>query len=213
MRRGSNQRMKSISACLINFCVTLYNLAKYIYLLFTPTRGCAHKVLPQVVVQGMKKGCLKEKFKVLNRALSHTTSHLAYQYITSFRELFFFFIARCVWLIRNKCNLFPLDPQIYLLGNFTIISAHLRNFHKRFLEIALCIARKCTAASWKFDSHLPIARQLLEMNSCIPLEFVSEWAREGFWSNVLVSVCVSSVCLVKQEIWKETNVVWSMLRL
>lgn len=68
---------------------------------------------------------------------------------------------------------FPLDSQISWLGNFTAISAHLRNSHNRFLAKALCIAGKCIAASWKSDSHLPIARWFLEMNSCIPLEKIT----------------------------------------
>ena len=53
---------------------------------------------------------------------------------------------------------FSVDSQICLLGNLTTISANLRNFQKKFLEIASCIARRCIAMTWKSDSHLLIAR-------------------------------------------------------
>lgn len=81
---------------------------------------------------------------------------------------------------------FPLDPQICLLGNFTTSNAHLRNLQKKFLTVALCIARKCIAIPWKSDSHLPIARWLYEMKTCIPLESITYALRNEY--NILLKI-------------------------
>ena len=53
---------------------------------------------------------------------------------------------------------FPLDPELCLLGNFTSISANLRRHKIKFVEVALGVARKCIAITWKSDSPVAIAR-------------------------------------------------------
>ena len=68
---------------------------------------------------------------------------------------------------------FPLDPELCLLGNFTEISAGLRRHKIKFIEVALGMARKCIAITWKSDSAPPIARWFSEMNSCVHLEKIT----------------------------------------
>lgn len=63
-----------------------------------------------------------------------------------------------------------LDPQTCLLGDTTNIHARLRKAHKKFLLLALCVARKCIAITWKSVSELSIGRWDSEMNSCVPPE-------------------------------------------
>jgi len=62
------------------------------------------------------------------------------------------------------------DPELCLLGNLTSIRHSLTNAQLKFIEVALCVAKKCIAVSWKSDSPLLIDRWSVEMNSCIPLE-------------------------------------------
>ena len=45
--------------------------------------------------------------------------------------------------------------------------------------MALGVARKCIAITWKSDSPVPIARWFSEMNSCVPLEKVTHLMRNG----------------------------------
>ena len=67
---------------------------------------------------------------------------------------------------------FPLDPEVCLLGNFT--NTNLRQSHTiKLTEILLAIAKKCIALKWKLDSSLPVAMWLSEVNSCIPLEKIT----------------------------------------
>ena len=74
---------------------------------------------------------------------------------------------------------FPMDPELCLLGNFTSISANLRRHKIKFVEVALGVARKCIAITWKSDSPVPIARWFSEMNSCVPLEKVTNLIGES----------------------------------
>lgn len=92
--------------------------------------------------------------------------------------------------------LFSLDPQICLLGDFTNVSTLLRKSPQKFLELALCIAKKCKTITRK-AGKLPIFRLISEMNSCIPLEnftYTHLNFRCRFFSS---SVCVGlEVCFV-----------------
>lgn len=89
--------------------------------------------------------------------------------------------------------LFSLDPQICLLGDFTNVSTLLRKSPQKFLELALCIVKKCKPLPGK----LPIFRLISEMNSCIPLENITYthlYFRCRCFSS---SVCVGlEVCFV-----------------
>lgn len=89
--------------------------------------------------------------------------------------------------------LFSLDLQICLLGDFTNVSTLLRKSPQKFLELALCIVKKCKPLPGK----LPIFRLISEMNSCIPLENITYthlYFRCRCFSS---SVCVGlEVCFV-----------------
>lgn len=74
----------------------------------------------------------------------------------------------------------PVDPEFCLLGNFTSIRGSLNNAHLKFMEVALCVAKKCIAVSWKSDSPLLIDRWSFEMNSCIPLEKITYCLRKRY---------------------------------
>ena len=74
----------------------------------------------------------------------------------------------------------PLDPQICLLGDTTNIDARLRKPQKKFLSLALCVARICIAVAWKSDSRLSIRRWVSEMNSCVPLEKITYTLRKDY---------------------------------
>lgn len=75
---------------------------------------------------------------------------------------------------------FPLDPELCLLGNLTSISRFLPKSQIKFVEIALCVARKCLTVTWKSDSYLHIDRWSSEINSCIPLEKITYSLRKGY---------------------------------
>lgn len=79
----------------------------------------------------------------------------------------------CDTLTKIAGVAFPLDPELCLLGNFTSISDSLSKAQMKFMDIALCVARKCIAVTWKSDSPLLIDRWSSEMNSCVPLEKVT----------------------------------------
>lgn len=87
--------------------------------------------------------------------------------------------------------LFSLDPQICLLGDFTNVSTLLRKSPQKFLELALCIVKKCKPLPGK----LPIFRLISEMNSCIPLENITY--THLYFRCFSSSVCVGlEVCFV-----------------
>ena len=65
------------------------------------------------------------------------------------------------------------------MGNFTSISANLRRHKIKFVEVALGVARKCIAITWKSDSPVAIAKWFSEINSCVPLEKVTHLMRNG----------------------------------
>lgn len=92
--------------------------------------------------------------------------------------------------------LFSLDPQICLLGDFTNVSTLLRKSPQKFLELALCIVKKCKPLPGKLESCL-FFRLISEMNSCIPLENITYthlYFRCRCFSS---SVCVGlEVCFV-----------------
>lgn len=86
--------------------------------------------------------------------------------------------------------LFPLDPEICLLGNFTNVNLR-NNFNIKYTEITLATVRKCVRLTWKSDSPLSITRWLSEMNKCIPMEKISYALRNKcnyfvkIWQTVL----------------------------
>lgn len=89
--------------------------------------------------------------------------------------------------------LFSLDPQICLLGDFTNVSTLLRKSPQKFLELALCIVKKCKPLPGK----LPIFRLISEMNSCIPLENITYTHLYFRCRCFFSSVCVGlEVCFV-----------------
>lgn len=92
--------------------------------------------------------------------------------------------------------LFSLDLQICLLGDFTNVSTLLRKSPQKFLELALCIVKKCKPLPGKLESCL-FFRLISEMNSCIPLENITYthlYFRCRCFSS---SVCVGlEVCFV-----------------
>ena len=65
----------------------------------------------------------------------------------------------------------PLDPQTCLLGDTTNIE---------FLSLALCVARKCIAITWKSDSQFSTGRWVSEINSCVPLEKMTYTLRKDY---------------------------------
>ena len=72
----------------------------------------------------------------------------------------------------------PVDPELWLLGNFKYLS-----FSKRCttqIHWTCCVAKKCIAVSWKSDSTLLIDRWSVEMNSCIPLEKITYCLRKCY---------------------------------
>ena len=75
---------------------------------------------------------------------------------------------------------FPLDPELCLLGSFTTFNGSLTKLQIKFAEIALCVARKCIAMTWKSDSPTLIDRWSVEMNSCIPLEKITYSLRKKY---------------------------------
>lgn len=84
-------------------------------------------------------------------------------------------------IIRKLLGLhLPIDPQTCLLGDTTNIDARLRKAQKRFLSLALCVARKCIAIMWKSDSQLSIGRWVSEMKSCAPLEKITYTLRNDY---------------------------------
>lgn len=68
-------------------------------------------------------------------------------------------------------------PQTCILGDTTKIDAQ-RLILQRFLSLALCVDRKCTAIMWKSDSQLSIVRWVSEMNGCVPLEKITYTLRK-----------------------------------
>ena len=81
---------------------------------------------------------------------------------------------------------FPLDPELCLLGNFTSVSDSLTRTQMKFIDIALCVARKCIAITWKSDSPLLIDRWTSEMNSCIPLEKITYNLRKRYQTFIKI---------------------------
>lgn len=91
-----------------------------------------------------------------------------------------FWIDFCDVLSKITQILLPVDPELCLLGNFMKIDKPLNKLQLKFVEIALALARKCVAATWKSDSPLPITKWYLEMNSCIPLEKITYNLRKRY---------------------------------
>ena len=59
--------------------------------------------------------------------------------------------------------------------------------------MALGVARKCIAITWKSDSPVAIARWFSEINSCVPLEKVTHLGLEnlailfGLYGNIVIA--------------------------
>ena len=73
-----------------------------------------------------------------------------------------------------------MDPELCLLGNFTCIRDSLNNAQFKFMGVALCVAKKCIAVSWKSDARVSIDGWSLEMNNCIPLEKITYCLRKRY---------------------------------
>lgn len=67
----------------------------------------------------------------------------------------------------------PPDPELCLLGNMKHICGSLKKAQQKFIQIALSVAKKCIAISWKSDSLLVVNRWSSELNSCIPMEKIT----------------------------------------
>lgn len=91
-----------------------------------------------------------------------------------------FWIDFCSVLTKITRMSLPVDPEFCLLGNLRKIDKTLNKFQKHFLRIALAVARKCIAVSWKSDSPLSITKWYLEMNRCVPLEKITFSLRKRY---------------------------------
>ena len=76
----------------------------------------------------------------------------------------------------------PLDSRLFLLGDIKGILPRLilDKYQERFLKIAIAIARKCVAVTWKDHNEIRIERWYTEMRSCIPLEKVTYNLRDRY---------------------------------
>ena len=63
---------------------------------------------------------------------------------------------------------------------FTSLNRSSTKCQIKCMEIALCVARKCTTVTWKSDSPLLIDKWSLERNSCIPFENITYSLRKGY---------------------------------
>ncbi len=91
-----------------------------------------------------------------------------------------FWLDLCDTLSNITKTLIPLDPELCLIGNFRKIEKPLNKYQTKFLKIALAVARKCIAVTWKSDSPLPLTKWYTEMNSCVPLEKITYTLRKSY---------------------------------
>lgn len=81
----------------------------------------------------------------------------------------------------------PLNPELCLLGELHIFGSRIHNAQLKFMKVALCVAKKCIAVSWKSDSPLFYCQVVFEMKSCIPLErnhILSQKTIQHFFENL-----------------------------
>ena len=69
----------------------------------------------------------------------------------------------------------PHSPTLFLLSDIegSELKSKLNKYQIEFLKIALAVAKKTIAVSWKLDSPLSIERWKSEIVSCIPLEKIT----------------------------------------
>ena len=90
----------------------------------------------------------------------------------------------------------PHDPILFLLSDIERmkLSNKLNKYQIVFLKIALAVAKKAIAASWKLDACLTIERWNNEILSCIPLEKITYNLRNKYetftriWSPYLQKI-------------------------
>lgn len=80
----------------------------------------------------------------------------------------------------------PVEPEICLIGNFMKINEPLNKYQTKFLEIALAVAKKNIAVTWKSDSPLHLTKWYTEMNRCIPLEKITYSLRKSYKTFVKI---------------------------